>query len=134
MRKQKWNNNRIQYWKEKYSQVPKGHFALVEASYISVKQFLCHVSIKQVSTIYFNVIIQFGSAQVTWLTFRQKSLTDSLAKIQIDGSISSQTYPILSMMKWPLSHMQVMMQIENFGAILSVPSFFLTINLNNHIL
>ena len=112
----------------------KGHFALVEASYISIKQFLCHVSIKRVSAIYLNVIIQFSSAQVTRLTFKQKSLTDSLAKIQIDGSISSQTYPSLSMMKWPLSHMQVMMQIENFGAILLLPSFFLTINLNNHIL
>ena len=134
MRKEKWNNNRIQFLKEKYSQMPKDHFALVEASYISIKQFLCHVSIKWVSTIYLNVIIQFSSAQVTRLTFKQKSLTDSLAKIQIDGSISSQTYPSLSMMKWPLSHMQVMMQIENFGAILSVPSFFLTINLNNHIL
>ena len=44
------------------------------------------------------------------------------------------TYPSLCMMKWPLSHMQVMMQIENFGAILPLPSFFLTINLNNHIL
>ena len=114
--------------------MPKGHFALAKASYISVKQFLCHVSIKQVSAIYLNVIIKFNSAQVTRLTFKHKSLTDSLAKIQIDGSISSQTYPSLSMMKWPLSHMQVMMQIENFGAILLLPSFFLTINLNNHIL
>ena len=89
--------------------MPKGHFALAEVSYISVKQFLCHVSIKQVSAIYLNVIIQLSSAQVTWLTFKQKSLTDSLAKIQIDGLISSQTYPSLPMMKWPLSHMQVMM-------------------------
>jgi len=114
--------------------MPKGHFALAEVSYISVKQFLCHVSIKRVSAIYLNVIIKFNSAQVTRLTFKHKSLTDSLANIQIDGSISSQTYPSLSMMKWPLSHMQVMMQIENFGAILLLPSFFLTINLNNHIL
>ena len=89
--------------------MPKGHFALAEASYISVKQFLCHASIKRVSAIYLNVIIQFSSTQVTLLTFKQKSLTGSLSNIQINGLISSQTYPILPMMKWPLSHMQVMM-------------------------
>ena len=58
--------------------MPKGHYALDEVSYILVKQFLCHVSIKRVSVIYLNVIIKFNSAQVTRLTFKHKSLTDSL--------------------------------------------------------